>query len=821
MPISQKAKARTRLCTLLAMTGPSVFAAHAAHAEPARFNPAFLYQGSAGQAALAALEQHTTLAPGAHTVRVSLNLQDHGAHELEFSQAADGQLQPCLPAQWLASLGLRLSTLQDPALAHAACLDLPQAIADASVVLDSQAMSLAISIPQIAMQSQASGQVAPSRWDEGINAAFVNYQVSAQRSASASAHQSSEDAVFNAGANLGAWRLRSGYSMRSDQQGRRWQRNYTYAQRDVPGLNANLTVGESNTGGDVFTSQPILGAVLASDFAMLSDNQQAYAPVIRGVALSRAKIDVRQNGYTVYTGYVSAGAFELDDLAVYGNGELEVTLTEADGQVRRFTQPYASLGNLLREGVWRYEASVGRYAPARAELDRPMLAQASLARGLGWKSTAYGGLRQASFYRAATLGAARDLGTLGALSADITVSESQPQTGPARRGESYAIRYGKHFASRTYLRFAGYRYSTEGYRDFGEAVYEHSRNVAFLGNRRSRFELSMSQPIGRNTSSSLTLSQEDYWGSQPSRRQVQFNISTYWRKVQYSAYATQSVAQAPGYEWDSRQIGLSVSMPLEFGNWSSASFDAVSSQGNWSQRASLSTADTERGLNYSASVARSTEGHNSLGASVAYQGQNGSYSLGYNAGPGYQNLNGSAAGSLLLHEDGFLLSPMAGDTMALVHVPGIEGVTVQNAGRQRTSADGYSLVPYMRPYRSNSVTLDTHELGPEVELDNGTVQVVPRRGAIVRAKFAARKVNRLILRLLAADGRPLPFGAQVTDANGAVLGMVGQGGQLLLATSLEPQVLHVTLDEGRCGVELAPQLWPEENGFRQRTLTCL
>lgn len=87
--------------------------------------------------------------------------------------------------------------------------------------------------------------------------------------------------------------------------------------------------------------------------------------------------------------------------------------------MRRFIQPYSTLSNLLREGVWRYNIAAGRYDGAD-DLDDPALWQATLARGGAWSTTLYGGLLGSEYYNAATLGAARDFADLGAVSLDVT-----------------------------------------------------------------------------------------------------------------------------------------------------------------------------------------------------------------------------------------------------------------------------------------------------------------------------------------------------------------------------------------------------------------
>ena len=79
---------------------------------------------------------------------------------------------------------------------------------DADTVTHS--IQLALSIPQIALRRDVAGSVAPERWDNGINAAFVSYQASAQHfSGNTGTSNSSQDLSLNGGINLGGWRLRN------------------------------------------------------------------------------------------------------------------------------------------------------------------------------------------------------------------------------------------------------------------------------------------------------------------------------------------------------------------------------------------------------------------------------------------------------------------------------------------------------------------------------------------------------------------------------------------------------------------------------------
>lgn len=799
---------------------------------PVKFRATFMRQlnghaSDAGALALDALANGQDLAPGRYRVSIEINQSFFDQREISFSVSAPGaELVPCLTQQLLKDIGVRLDGLVQPSAAADACVDLGQLIPGATANLQAQQLVLAISVPQIAMRRDAAGYVDQGRWDDGINAAFLNYQVAVQQGHSRRTGESSSQYLYvNSGLNLGPWRLRSSNALHSDSQGQReWLRTSTYVQRDLPGTQSQLTLGETFTPGDVFRSVPIKGLQVATDMSMLPNSMQQYAPVIRGVAQSRARLEIRQNGLPIYSTYVSAGPYEINDLSIASSsGELEIILTEADGRERRFTQPYATLNNLLREGVWRYSASLGRYyTPSDAAYD-PLFWQGTLAIGVGWQSTLYGGLMASDFYRAGTVGIGKNLGALGALGLDVT--QSNAQTGPVAhrtvQGTSYAVKYGKRFDSRTNLRFAGYRYSTQGYRDFDEAVRERADSRRFIGSRRSMLEASVFQDIGSNSSLSLTLSQADYWRSDYQQRQFQLNATTHHHNVSYSLYAFQALNDERG---SGRQVGLSVSMPLEFGRSPvSATFDISENDGRYNQRASLSGRSNDNRLSYRTSLTNNEYHQQSGELSLGYQTAHANLGGGFSQGSDYRSLSLNASGALLAHDEGIVLGPYLGETSGLVHVPEISGVGVLNGVGVQTNSQGYALIPYLQPYRVNRVLLDTSDLQPNVQIDNGATQVVPRRGAVVKASFAARSVHRLALTVRDIQGVPLPFGAQVSHPSGELLGVVGQAGQVLLGTDGSRQTLTArwgTMPNEQCQLDVDVHTMTLEQGYRLQNLIC-
>lgn len=68
-----------------------------------------------------------------------------------------------------------------------------------------------------------------------------------------------------------------------------------YLQRDIPAIRSQVIVGDAYTTGETFDSVNVRGMRLYSDSRMLPSALASYAPIIRGVANSNAKVTVTQN----------------------------------------------------------------------------------------------------------------------------------------------------------------------------------------------------------------------------------------------------------------------------------------------------------------------------------------------------------------------------------------------------------------------------------------------------------------------------------------------------------------------------------------------
>lgn len=130
--------------------------------------------------------------------------------------------------------------------------------------------------------------------------------------------------------------------------------------------------------------------------------------------------------------------------------------------------------------------------------------------------------------------------------------------------------------------------------------------------------------------------------------------------------------------------------------------------------------------------------------------------------------------------------------------PGAGGTGVNNQTGVKTDWRGYAIVPYVSPYRKNQVQLNTETLADDVEVELTSQNVVPTRGAVVRANFQANVGQRILMTLLRQGGAPVPFGATVSDpAQKTAQGfIVGDGGQVYLTGMADSGSLNVKWGSG-------------------------
>ncbi|WP_454725007.1 MULTISPECIES: fimbria/pilus outer membrane usher protein [Cupriavidus] len=749
--------------------------------------------------------------PGTYPVDVSVNGAGRGRLEVEFRAVPGSETAaPCFTLAALERLGVdsqavvrKLKGLDDEdadatidaaraTLDPDACLPLREALPGASASFDSADLKLDLTIPQLAMSKTPQGYIDPARWDNGINAGMLQYSLNTYTSEQKTGEQDFRSAYLGlqTGVNIGAWRVRqrSTVSWLSRGSGMGWRSLEAYAQRDITALRSQLTAGDSYTSGEVFDSFGVRGVQLASDDRMLPDSLRSYAPVIRGVADTNARVVVRQNGNILYEASVPPGPFEFSDLPATGyGGDLVVTVIEADGRERQFSVPFASVTQLLRPGSHRFSVAAGRYRDA-VHGATPWVAQATYQRGLTNLVTAYGGVLASAGYASGVIGVGLNT-PIGAIALDATAARTELPGHGNRSGVSMRASYSKMMPdTRTNFSLAAYRYSTPGFYSLSDAVRARDDRAGAGSSgdyrARSRLQVNVNQQVGTRSAFYVSGSAQDYWGTARGRDlQFQFGFSSVFRRVGYSLYAQRATN---GNGRTVTQIGLNLSIPLgqaTAANRNTFSFLSASasrdSAGNSALQSSLSGSRTDIGLDYGVNMSRIVSGDNtsaSLGGYGTYRSPVGTVTANASLNNRMRQASLGATGAVIVHRGGVTLSPPLGTAAALIEAKGAKGGRVINGQGAAIDRFGYAVIPSLTPYRANTVALDPAAVPDDVELGNTSEEVVPRLNAVVLVKMATRQGRPLIAMVRKADGSPLPMGAELFDTAGKSLGGIGQGG---------------------------------------------
>ncbi|WP_447826108.1 fimbria/pilus outer membrane usher protein [Aeromonas salmonicida] len=784
--------------------------------------------------------------PGVYLVEVLLNGHLVDTREFTFEREPDGTLQTCLDKTQLLQYGVKVDDY--PALfgqvgggatdrtASELCTNI-SAIPHASASFDLYSQQLRLSLPQVALVENVRGSAPQALWDDGITAFLMNYRVSVNRSSSRADYGSylneQWSAILEPGLNLGPWRVRNSSSWQPGQ----WQYAYTFAERGLNQLQSRITLGERFSSLAVLDGVPLTGVMLATDESMAPYEHRVYGPVVRGTARSQARVEVKQNGYIIFSTTVAPGPFEFNDLASGGvSGDLEVTVFESDGAPQIFTVTYATPAIALREGVFKYELAGGHYRSARKGVEKAPLGQLSLMYGMPFGLTTFGGAQWSSHYSASTLGIGASLGMLGALSIDASHGRWQQQGLDSESGKKWRLLYSKYVEhTQSWFSLESNQYAANGFRSMTDVLdsyvgseWTSATNLQNSGLAKMSTSVTLGQSLGGWGNLKIATIHTSYRNDRQSDESLRLSYGNTYKGVSLSLDWSNSYRGELGWQPTKRdrEFGVRFSYPLSFGQSQPAyiSYQLRDSNSHAQQHEiGLQGEAFDRRMRWDVreqrTVGREQGANDRSLLNLGWSGQYGVLNGGYGYGRNSRQINANLAGGIVLHEDGVTLGQPLGQTVGLVIAPDAGDMVIGSWPGVRTDPRGYTTLGSLSPYQLNEVAVDPLTMPEDVSLSQTEIKVVPTRGAVVPVKFATRKGVNGMIKLSLPDGSLIPFGAVVAEEGetrtGMSVGVVGYEGDVYLTGLQDTGRLLVRWgadDDHQCLVDYNLPASPSEFG---------
>lgn len=622
-----------------------------------------------------------------------------------------------------------------------------QAIPGSSVRIDESAQRVEVTVPATALETTR--LAAPRRSSTPVTAAelggFLNYQLSGQRIGSTD--------VTGAFAELGVFGSKgvlTNTAVARDFAGNRslLRLDTTFTHDFVESMNT-LSIGDAISDAGAWGSAVRFGGLRFSrNFAIRPDLLTTPLLSAAGSASVPSTVDVFVNNQHVSNAQLPPGPFVIDNLpSITGTGDVRVVVTDALGRTQVMTQRFYSGVGLLAPGLTQFSVDVGRlredYATASNHYG-PMIGQATYRRGLSPVLTVEARAEgSADGARAAGVNAATQIGAFGVLNAtlagggDVSGRGSLLALGFEHRGEHASFLLSAQSASR-------------GFRALGQpadpATRIHEQITAQAG-----------IDAGRTGTFSVAFARQTYFG-QHSQQTVSVSDSLVMGRAGYlSLSLTRSVgAQA------STSVYLLFTRSL--GERRSATVTGVGGSGTGAPKSGLEAGMMQNppvGVGTGWRVNAGTNGTYDLDVRRHFAAGTVEAQAARNQGVSGQSLFATGAATLL---DGDLrFVRQVPTSFAVVEVGDVADlpVYVDNQLVTRTNESGHALVPNLRPYEDNKISVHPEDLPLDTSIGARAIVLAPAYRSGVVARFPVERIRSGTFRLRQLDGTPVPLGAMV------------------------------------------------------------
>ncbi|HGN0870298.1 outer membrane usher protein [Providencia alcalifaciens] len=660
--------------------------------------------------------------------------------------------------------------------------------------------------------------------DNGINAFILNYKLIFNKLNLNGYERNNGWLRLAPGINFGSWRVRGETSY--SHQEKRWQSPYLYAERGFYGQRALLTLGQGFTSGDIIESVPFTGIMMGTDDSMIASDDNAYTPVVQGIAKTQARIEIRQKGYLIYTKTVSPGSFSINDVPFLSNaGNLYVTILESDGSRQVFSVPYQQPVKALREGRFRYNVMLGEYRPINSRNEKHnngVIWDSSLMYGLPWGVTLYSGLQGVKNYQLISLGAGKSLGYLGSLSADASLIKNQYDR-TAESGAKIKFIYNNNISQfGTYITLTNEFLTSMRYSSINDFMSHNSDEIDYTRHIKNKLNVGLSQLLPNGDGIGLNYSNRRFYhDGDVSNYGINYRTNFHYLSMNFNASQTYQNLRNNNFKKE-YLINLSFNMPFDlFGSKKSRMNLNLLEGKNASAQLGLNGNAFNDQLWWNINHSYNDENSGSGSIGLSWDASEGQVTGGYSYGRDYNNLDLGVNGGMILYDKNIIFSQYLYNTIAIIKSPGLYHAQVGNNTGVKTDYRGYAAISGLSPYRKNTVYIDSTNLSENVEIRQTEKTVIPTSKAIVEINYPTKIGSKVIFKIKNYTEKGIPFGASASINNKKEsAGLVDGYGQLYLSGMSHKGSVIIDWKGGHCHFDYDLTPLSLDNGIYYLTRSC-
>lgn len=574
-----------------------------------------------------------------------------------------------------------------------------------------------------------------------------------------------------------------------------------------------IRIGDFISGGLSWTRPVRLaGAQFSLDFGLRPDLITFPLPSVGGSAAVPSTVDVLVNGTRLFSREIEAGPFTIPQLPVVtGAGTISTTLTNALGRQVVTNLPFYATSLLLAPGLQSFSVQAGALRQNFGLLSndyRHVAASVTYRRGLSDRLTIESTAEITRNVAMAGAGAVINVGNLAVVNGAAAASTgtaglgTQFSFGVQRTGGRISVSGSVTVASPHYRDLAA---------DYGDPAPRLQVNasagwtlgrlgaigLAFVGIKRDAGvspDAVFRPPNGGFRQAPAPLNSLLFL--HPAER-------AYVASASYSAQIHRLSVFATGFRdfANGGGSGALLGLALPLGRRSSVSLDASASQGSRTIQGQATRSAAAIGDWGYQLVASPVSPQHAFGE-VRYKAPFALLSAGVDHSASETTLRAEAQGSVSLIDHSFFASNTIYDSFAVVDTDGLGGVHVRNENRDIgvTSAKGRLLVPELRSFDLNHLSIEPSDIPLDAVLETATRQVRPQDRSGIVIRFPVRLSHAALLRLVGADGAPIPIGSTARLANGEPVPVGYDGEAYLPGLSSHNDVQVERSDGGRCVV---------------------